>query len=359
MNTRALLILTISLGAIAIGLSVLDRHHAQQLQDWNLPKDRKLVSEAVLKQTHAIGLHDGDQTATLQPDTSNKWSVVETGGMRVDADKFKTLVSFLTDGKLERFITEKPEKAAALGIGKQYLEFLDASGTSLGKLAIGDAAQVGGRFVQRQGESAIYRTDETFALQAEPYEWVDKKLFQSSLDRVQSVTLSNLPDGEPLVFAKRTETDEKNGFELKTPVEGFELVPSTLESNLRSLLNLRFTKVVPVSEVAEMGKLREYAVTYTLGFEKDQPENQVVFNVSRLPNPETDHDSETDKSASNPNLVMVWFEGTAQASMTHPIIPGKVYEIASYSFDNLVRSPLKTVDTKSLNEAVVDPQPTP
>jgi len=344
MNTRSLLILTISLGVVAIGLSILDRSHAQHLQDWGLPKDRTLVKEEVLKDTHSIVLHDGDKVVTLQPDAENKWSVVETRGMRADSSKFKSLVNFLTNGKLERFITEKAEKANALGIGKQYLEFLDAKGNSLGKLAIGDNAQVGGRFVRRNAESAIYRTNESYTLQADANEWIDKKLFQVTPEKIQHVTISNLPESNPSVEAQRQTGEDKRGFELAKPIEGFSFEPATLESGLRTLMNLRFTRVLDTSEVAEMDKLRDIAVTYTLGFNENASTESVVFKVARLPTPETDEEADKTTS-SNSQPVYVWIEGNSTNALTHPVMTDKVFEVSSYSYDNLIRSPLKAMET--------------
>ncbi len=339
MNTRSLLILTITLGAIALGLTLWDQTSAQRMQNWNLPSDRSLVSESVLQETRAIQIHDGDKTVTLTPDSSGQWTVKEANGMRLDASRFKSLVSFLSEGKLERFITDKSEKFEPLGIGRHKLEFKGDDGNTLAELAIGDTAQVGGIFIRRNQEEAIYRTGESLTLQYDPFDWVDKKLFQGTPEKVKKVSISGFPEDSTTVIASRSEEEGKTDFVIDPLIVGFDLESSTLDSALRSLLNSRFTKTV---EAAEIESFKGEAITYHLTFDDG---STVIAKVVQKPKPPEEETEDTEaKPASVPQSstepVYLWFEGNDSDQLTHPVQEQWVYEISNYTFNNLKKSPL-------------------
>lgn len=361
MKSRSLLILTLSLGVIALILEISQNLRSRQNLDWNLPDDRSLVPESILAQASGLRLSANGHTVTLLPDASSGWAVGELEGMRADSSRLRSITTFLNEGKLERYIADSEAKATQLGIGDPTITLLDAEGNALGGLHVGDAAQAGGRFVQRVGETEIYRTSASITLQSDPQNWVDKRLFRATPEAVQSVNIQLHSSDTPPVTAHRSE-GESPVFQWQDATDSHTFDATRLESNLRSLLNLRFIRLHRATEVSDLEQLRSRATRYAITFASEAsedtsgaPETLSVYIAQRpAPEPESGQDAPAQPSSSP---AFLWIEAASGSSdaLTHPDPSDWIFEFSSFTYDNLVRPVLTPVASEDPSETAEIP----
>lgn len=176
----------------------------------------------------------GDQT---------QWTLPAKSGYPVDMAKLRTLLLQLKDFELAEPKTSNPELFAKLGVqdvkvlGKDeaaseatpgaLIEMKDDSRKQVGALIIGNSANLGnatldrpmetGQFVRRPGAMQSWLSKGTIYLDADPMNWVDRKIAGIDRERVKSATVRRLvgngPElqgelGKPDLFISRASAEE-------------------------------------------------------------------------------------------------------------------------------------------------------
>lgn len=172
-----------------------------------------------------------------------QWTVPAKSGYPVDVGKLRALLLQLKDFELAEAKTSNPELFAKLGVqdvkllGKDgavsdatpgaLIELKDDSRKQIGALIIGNSASIGnatldrpmetGQFVRRPGAMQSWLSKGTIYLDADPMNWVDRKVAGIDRERVKSATVRRLvgngPElqgelGKPDLFISRASAEE-------------------------------------------------------------------------------------------------------------------------------------------------------
>ncbi|MBS0187310.1 MAG: DUF4340 domain-containing protein [Planctomycetes bacterium] len=192
----------------------------------------------ILKSSGSVALARSGSGAESQ------WVVPAKGGYPADVDRVRNLLIQLANLELADPQTANPENYAKLGVqdvapdGKSgkaegeskataptsaLVEVKDASGKTLGSIIIGNASNMGsatldrplesGQFVRRPGSPQSWLSRGTIYVDAEPMNWVDRKIVGIARDRVKSVSIRRSASGpaspeghgEPDLFISRAD----------------------------------------------------------------------------------------------------------------------------------------------------------
>jgi len=149
---------------------------------------------------------------------SAAWTVAAKEGFPADIEKLRTTLIQLSNLELAEPKTSSAEFYPKLGVQDvvvlpkdaneeakkagapgSLVEVKDASGKTIGSLIIGNAAEIGnatldrpmetGQFVRRPGSTQSWLTRGTIYMDAEPMNWIDRKIAGIERERVKSATI--------------------------------------------------------------------------------------------------------------------------------------------------------------------------
>ncbi|MBX3380629.1 MAG: DUF4340 domain-containing protein [Phycisphaeraceae bacterium] len=188
------------------------------------------ASLTVLKSTGSVTLArtgTGDKAA---------WTVTAKDGFPADIERLRTTLIQLSNLELAEPKTSNAEFYPKLGVQdvavlpndasesakKQaapgaLVEIKDASGKALGSLIIGNAAEIGnatldrpmesGQFVRRPGSTQSWLTRGTIYVDAEPMNWIDRKIVGVPRERIKRATVRRLVGTGPSSPGAQAEPD--------------------------------------------------------------------------------------------------------------------------------------------------------
>jgi len=261
MKNRNLFILTVSLGAIALLLTLFEQWSSKRSGEWNLPEDRDLLERSVLEQTAAIRiLQNGTPEVTLSRNAEGNWVVSEYHAFPLNRSKLDKLLRELQDASLDRFVTANTEKTERLNLGRREIQFLSEPESVIHSITFGKPGKNGGLFVKRESDEKVYFTDFSGTFDVDPAQWVSKDLLSGTLDDLQKVSVE-WGGGESVEIQRNAESD---AFELTNAESGESLDLPRVQRNLRTLLNARFTEVHQASDLDDFEAAMESAVRVTL-----------------------------------------------------------------------------------------------
>lgn len=149
---------------------------------------------------------------------SASWTVTAKDGFPADIEKLRTTLIQLSNLELAEPKTASAEFYPRLGVQDvtvlpkdasdeakkagapgSLVELKDASGKTLGAIIIGNAADIGnatldrpmetGQFVRKPGSTQSWLTRGTIYMDAEPMNWIDRKIAAVPRERIKSVTV--------------------------------------------------------------------------------------------------------------------------------------------------------------------------
>jgi hypothetical protein len=196
-----------------------------------------LADPALAARLARLRVSDQGKTVELvrQPDAT--WRVPAYYDFPADFSKVSGLVSDLTSAKLQRLVTENPDRIARLGFADTKIEFLDAGGRSLWSVTLGRNADTGGRFVRFGAEPKAYLADLNSSIDAEPKDWADSTLTNLKADDIAKVEIGF--EGAPAVTVSRAKADQP--WTAPGTPAGQQVSADKISSVLNSLDSLRFT----------------------------------------------------------------------------------------------------------------------
>lgn len=161
----------------------------------------------------------GSMTLTRTGSGENaSWTVTAKDGFPADIEKLRTTLIQLSNLELAEPKTASAEFYPRLGVQDvvvlpkdasdeakkagapgSLVELKDASGKTLGTIIIGNAADIGnatldrpmetGQFVRRPGSTQSWLTRGTIFMDAEPMNWIDRKIAAVPRERIKSATV--------------------------------------------------------------------------------------------------------------------------------------------------------------------------
>ena len=258
MKLKTLLIVILALAALAGGTYFLnhsDRNAGASDERVNQP----LVASALVDRTARLELSENGQTVRLHQSAPGTWLVESYYDLPADFTKLSSLVSSLTSAKVERLVTQNPERIVRLEFKDTRIAFADANGKPLVTLTLGKNADGGGRFVKFDDTPKAYLSRVNVWLDATARNWADTTLLAFSHDDIASITLS-FPSGEPLTL---TRADKTAAFTAASTPAGQQVKASAVTTLLSDVDNLRFTET-SAPDAPEAVGAREHARTLTL-----------------------------------------------------------------------------------------------
>lgn len=211
----------------------------------------------VLKNTGSMTL---TRTGTGE---SAAWTVTAKDGFPADIEKLRTTLIQLSNLELVEPKTASAEFYPRLGVQDvavlpkdasdqmkkagapgSLVELKDGAGKTLGAIIIGNAAEIGnatldrpmesGQFVRRPGATQSWMTRGTIYMDAEPMNWIDRKIAAVPRDRIRSATVQRAVGTGPSSPGTHAEPDlalarkskDAPAFDAAGTPSGLELKPS-------------------------------------------------------------------------------------------------------------------------------------
>jgi hypothetical protein len=249
---------------------------------------------------------------------ADKWVIDNLGNYDADTEKLSTLITALKNARKVEGKTAKPDKFHHLGLrdisdaeSKAVLITVAGEGKEF-KLLVGNSAKAGtGQYVRLAGESQTWLINKAISKPEKAEDWVNTKLFDFELDDIQSVALTGKHE-----YALTKADKEAKNFSFDKVPETYKLkYDSVVDSIARSIVNLKFEALVPMSEHTATPDSQKLAVKL---FEQD---TQITLRVSKAGE-----------------------KYYAKLTGANPLWQDWAYEISEYNFNQLVKDKADFLD---------------
>lgn len=237
MKLKSLLIVVIALAVVSIAAHFLTQPKSAPVADSRV--GQPLIASSIIEQAHSFRLNENGKVVTLNKGSDQVWRIAEYHDFPADFAKLSRLVSDLTGAKLERLVTQNPERIQTLDFRDAGLAFLDASKKETWAVKLGRTAEGGGRFVRFGDENKAFLTRLNTYLDVEPKSWADATLLALKSDEIAQVEVS-FPDGSTPLLASRAKKED--AFHTETAPAGKRLRNDRILSLIGSVGTLRFSE---------------------------------------------------------------------------------------------------------------------
>jgi hypothetical protein len=312
-----------------------------------------LVAQSVVEQAAKLRLTDQGKTVTLSR-SGSAWKDDSYYGMPADFSKLSSFIGDLAGAKLDRLVTENPDRVARLEFTGTKLELLDASDHPLWTLELGKTADQGGRFVKFSGESKAYLTTLNAWLDTDPKSWADSTLVTVKADDIAKVEVP-LEDGSTVKLSR----EKKDSPWTAAPVPaGQKLNADKVPGILSTLTALHFSDSALAKDpgvAAAETHLRKYLITtfdgkiLSIAFGRTPEEKKLKpvdknakvdlsFKPGDAAKPAADTKPPTPEyDTTPPGPVYVWLDGAGTATLPTE----RAFQVEEYNYTGL---PQKTDD---------------
>jgi hypothetical protein len=221
------------------------------------------VGQAVLPADvvdRATGLMVSDQGKQVQVarGADGIWRVGSYFNLPADFSKISQLVQDLNQAKVERLVTDSPDRLSRMEFKDSFIRLTDAGGKELWKLTLGKAPENGnGRFIRFGDEPRAYFAPLHVWLDNDAKGWADAALPVAKPEEIAKLEIP-LPSGP--VTAARTKAGEP--WTAAAPA-GEKLDSDKVNALVTTLTGLRFSDTVPATDPV-VADARAHQLTYTL-----------------------------------------------------------------------------------------------
>jgi hypothetical protein len=198
---------------------------------------------------NAAGLVVADQgkEADLSRGADGTWTVANYFNLPADFSKVSQLARDLNEAKVERVVTDNPERLAHLGFADSSITLKDSSGKVIWRLVVGKEPDTGsGRFIRFGDGPRAYFSGLHIWLDTDPKGWANTQLLSVKPDDIASVGIAF--DAGPSVVVSRAKKDAP-WTSAATPA-GRQVSADKISSVLSSLTALKFTDTTGVGDAA-------------------------------------------------------------------------------------------------------------
>lgn len=239
MKTKPLLITVAILALVAILAWRAQRPEPAESATAHPRTGQTLLPPDLLRQTREIRLSaDGTSPAVVLRRTGDgDWILPDRFGIPVDFNKLGRLTQSLLETKVQRYVTENPDRLGRLGLGANRIALVDGENTELWSLETGVTPEKGGDYLRFNDEASAYLTHTSLDVDTAPDHWMDRRPLRFDETEVADVTLAL---GDETLRFERTDRD--------TPFVGVNLTENETAKSaevsrlVRALLNARFTE---------------------------------------------------------------------------------------------------------------------
>ena len=200
------------LAVLAIATSLFKKSDSAPLLDDRV--GTAIVDSAALRDTAKIVVEMEDQTLSfVNQGESNLWVLEERFNLPVGYDRISQLAQNVSDAKLQRLVSENPDRIATLGFETgDRIRFVDKVGNDIVAFQLGKETENGRQFMRYEGEDKAFLVDTTFFINSSLDSWLEKKLVDFEADDVTAIEAS-LQNGDQISFTRENadsdwETDD-------------------------------------------------------------------------------------------------------------------------------------------------------
>lgn len=225
--------------------------------------NQPLASPTLAPRIERVRITDQGKSVELDRQPDGTWRVPAYYDFPADFSKISSLVSDLTSDKVDRLVTEDPDRLARLDLGQTKIEFLDSQGRVFWSLSLGKTSDTGGRFVRFGDEPKAYLAQFDSSTDSDPKSWADAALTNLKPDDVARI---EIPFGQGAVTVSRTKSDQP--WTASSTPPGQRVSADKISSLLGSLDTLRFTDTADPADpnvAAARRHLRTFRLTTFAG----------------------------------------------------------------------------------------------
>jgi hypothetical protein len=257
MKLRTLIIAVALLGLCSVIAYVKNRPEPAPAADPRV--GTALLSPDVVAKADAITVSDQGKTVELKKHADGTWHVASYFDMPADFEKISRLAQDLNEAKVERFVTDNPDRIAHLEFKDSRIALSDAAGKELWSVTLGKTPDSGnGRFIRFGTENAAFFSGTHVWLDTDAKGWADAQLVTVKPDDIAKIAL---PLGDATVTFSRAKKEAP--WTTDGGPKGQKAIADKVSQAVTTLTGLRFTETVDPKDaaVAEAAKNQK---TYTL-----------------------------------------------------------------------------------------------
>lgn len=235
---------TLSIGIVVLAVLAAVAWWASQPSKPGEPDS--LLSADLIEETHRIELTTttGSGPVQLEKGTDGTWTLPDYHHLPVDLAKLARLTQSLQEARIERLVTQNPERLERLELGRASITFFDESGEPVWNLETGKRGPAGGTFFRMNEEESAYLTDQDLTIDGTLKNWADKHILPFDGAAVQSVTAPTA-DGKPVTFTREARHEP---FTSEDTPENHTVQNAAVVGLANRLASLRFTDLVDATE---------------------------------------------------------------------------------------------------------------
>jgi hypothetical protein len=239
MKLRSLVIGVGLLALLSVAVYLRNRPVAAAVADARV--GQPVLGSEVVAQAAGLVVSDQGKKVELAKGADGTWRVTGYYGMPADLEKMSQLVRDLNEAKVERLVTENPERLARLEFKDAYVAVKDAAGKEIWRVTLGKAPDTGnGKFIRFGDEPKAYYSGTRVWLDTDPKGWADSLLPTAKNDEVAGLTVE-LADGSRVAV---TRAKKDAPWVAAPPPAGQVLNADKVTTLVNSMTNVRFSDTV-------------------------------------------------------------------------------------------------------------------
>jgi hypothetical protein len=257
MKLRTLVIIVAFLAGLSVVAYVKNRPEAAPVADPRV--GTPLLSADTVSQAAGLTVSDQGKKVEVRKGADGAWRVTSYYGMAADFHKVAQLAQDLNEAKVERFVTDNPDRISRLEFKDSRIALTDAAGKEIWSVTLGKTPDAGnGKFIRFGDEPKAFFSGTHVWLETDPKMWADTSLVGLKSDDIAKVTL-------PLAGGSvELSREKKDGAWTATGgPAGQKLSADRVPSILTTLSDLRFSDTLAKDDPAAQAA-SAFARTYSL-----------------------------------------------------------------------------------------------
>lgn len=243
MKLKSLILVVVALAVVSVAAHFLTRPKAAPVADTRV--GQPLIAPEVVDQARSLRLKEQEKTVTLNKGDDGVWRVAEYYDFPADFTKLSRVVGDIVGAKLERLVTQNPERIKSLDLGNTRLALSDAANKETWSIHLGRSAEGGGRFLRFGEENKAFLARLNTYLDVEPKNWADTQLLTLKTDDIARVELSFTGGTAPLIAHRAKKEDP---FVADHAPAGKRLKSERILSLIGSIGTLRFSETSELTD---------------------------------------------------------------------------------------------------------------
>ena len=272
---------------------------------------QKVLLPEIFSQASEVHIEDTQNAVTLRfiKNEVGAWVIPDYYGLPVEFNKFRRLLTNLTEAEVVRVITRDPQRITEkLEIGQKHIRLLSATNEVLWELKVGKDPEGSGAYIQLNQEPEALLVDRTLFFDTQKDNWASTALLGLlKTENVAEFHIAFMEESEPLILKRSSPQDP---FSYDKLAKNQELQQSEVNGLLDSLLNARYAEIVEASDPDAVAA-KSYPIPFTIKLFNGET---YTLKLGRRPPQlnELDADGLSDKASerelSDPGPVFIFYE---------------------------------------------------